>query len=103
MIIIDKGQIVLDKSLKELSENKEQVVEVEFDYRVEEVALQKMDKVKKVENTSGFVYQIHFVTQEDMRAKVFDFAHDNGLKILQLHQKNTTLEKLFTSLTAPEK
>jgi ABC-2 type transport system ATP-binding protein len=103
VIIIDKGQIVLDKSLKELSENKEQVVEVEFDYRVEEVALQKMDKVKKVENTSGFVYQIHFVTQEDMRAKVFDFAHDNGLKILQLHQKNTTLEKLFTSLTAPEK
>ena len=62
VIIIDKGQIVLDKSLKELSENKEQVVEVEFDYRVEEVALQKMDKVKKVENTSGFVYQIHFVT-----------------------------------------
>lgn len=103
VIIIDKGQIVLDKSLKDLSENKEQIVEVEFDYRVEEVALQKMDKAKKVENTHGFVYQIHFATQEDMRAKVFDFAHDNGLKILQLHQKNTTLEKLFISLTAAQK
>lgn len=103
VIIIDKGQIVLDKTLKALSENKEQIVEVEFDYRVEEVALQKMDKVKKVENTHGFVYQIHFATKEDMRAKVFDFAHDNGLKILQLHQKNTTLEKLFISLTAPQK
>jgi len=103
VIIIDKGQIVLDKPLKDLSENKEQIVEVEFDYRVEEVALQKMDKAKKVENTHGFVYQIHFATQEDMRAKVFDFAHDNGLKILQLHQKNTTLEKLFISLTAAQK
>jgi len=103
VIIIDKGQIVLDKSLKDLSENKEQIVEVEFDYRVEEVALQKMDKAKKVENTHGFVYQIHFATQEDMRVKVFDFAHDNGLKILQLHQKNTTLEKLFISLTAAQK
>jgi ABC-2 type transport system ATP-binding protein len=103
VIIIDKGQIVLDKSLKDLSENKEQIVEVEFDYRVEEVALQRMDKAKKVENTHGFVYQIHFATQEDMRAKVFDFAHDNGLKILQLHQKNTTLEKLFISLTAAQK
>jgi len=103
VIIIDKGQIVLDKTLKDLDENKEQIVEVEFDYRVEEVALQKMDKVKKVENTHGFVYQIHFATKEDMRAKVFDFAHDNGLKILQLHQKNTTLEKLFTNLTAPQK
>lgn len=103
VIIIDKGEIVLDKTLKALSENKEQIVEVEFDYRVEEVALQKLDKVKKVENSSGFVYQIHFATQEDMRAKVFDFAHDNGLKILQLHQKNTTLEKLFIELTAPQK
>jgi ABC-2 type transport system ATP-binding protein len=99
VIIINKGEIVLDKSLSELSDNKEQIVEVEFDYRIEEVALQKIDKVKSVENPSGFVYRIHFATQEDMRAKVFDFAHDNGLKILQLHQKNTTLEKLFTELT----
>jgi ABC-2 type transport system ATP-binding protein len=99
VIIINKGEIVLDKALEELSQNKEQIVEVEFDYRVEEVALQKIDKVKSVENRKGFVYQLHFATREDMRAKVFDFAHDNGLKILQLHQKNTTLEKLFTELT----
>ncbi|MEL6811242.1 MAG: ATP-binding cassette domain-containing protein, partial [Bacteroidota bacterium] len=99
VIIINKGEIVLDKRLQELSENKEQIVEVEFDYRVEEVALQKIDKASKVENVAGFVYHIHFATQEDMRAKVFDFAHDNGLKILQLHQKNTTLEKLFIELT----
>lgn len=99
VIIINKGVIVLDKTLGELSQSKEQIVEVEFDYRVEEVALQKIDKVKSVENRNGFVYQLHFATQEDMRAKVFDFAHDNGLKILQLHQKNTTLEKLFIELT----
>jgi len=99
VIIIHKGAIVLDKPLSELSENKEQVVEVEFDYMVEKEALQKIDKVNKVENTAGLVYQIYFTTQEDMRAKVFDFAQDNGLKILQLHQKNTTLEKLFIELT----
>jgi gliding motility-associated transport system ATP-binding protein len=99
VIIIHKGVIVLDKPLSELNDNKEQVVEVEFDYRVEKEALQKIDKVKNVENTVGFIYQIYFSTQEDMRAKVFDFARDNGLKILQLHQKNTTLEKLFIELT----
>ncbi|NND64234.1 MAG: gliding motility-associated ABC transporter ATP-binding subunit GldA [Flavobacteriaceae bacterium] len=103
VIIINKGEIVLDKALKELSDSKEQIVEVEFDYRVEEVALQKIDKVTKVENTHGFIYQLYFSTKEDMRGKVFDFAHDNGLKILQLHQKNTTLEKLFVELTSPEK
>lgn len=99
VIIINKGVVVLDKKLDELKAGKQQIVEVEFDYRIETVALEKMDKVVKVENTNGFIYHIYFDTEEDMRAKVFDFAHDNELKILQLHQKNTTLEKLFAELT----
>jgi|TARA_R110002020_G_scaffold474772_3_gene707200 ABC-2 type transport system ATP-binding protein len=99
VIIINKGEIVLDKNLKELTDDKQQIVEVEFDYRVETVALEKLPKISKVENPVGFVYHLYFSTQEDMRSKVFDFAHDNGLKILQLHQKNRTLEKLFVELT----
>ncbi len=99
VIIINHGKIVLDKRLEELTSGKQQIVEVEFDYRVETVALQKLGKVIKVDNPAGFVYHIHFDTLEDMRGTVFDFAHDNELKILQLHQKNTTLEKLFTDLT----
>ena len=100
VIIINKGKIVLDKKLQDLKKNARQIVEVEFDYRVEEVALKQIDKVEKVENTSGFVYQIYFNSETDMRSKVFDYAHDNGLKILQLHQKNATLEKLFIELTS---
>lgn len=99
VIIINKGEIVLDKKLADLNKNKQQIIEVEFDYRVEDVALQQLPKIDKVENSIGFVYQLYFNTEQDMRGKVFDFAHDNGLKILQLHQKNTTLEKLFTELT----
>lgn len=103
VIIINKGEIVLDKSMNELANQKEQIIEVEFDYRVEEVALEKIEKVSKVENVQGFVYNLYFSTQNDMRARVFDFAHDNGLKILQLHKKNATLEKLFVDLTATQK
>ncbi len=99
VIIINKGEIVLDKKLKDLKNSKQQIIEVEFDYRVEEVALQKLPKLEKIQNSVGFVYQLYFETEQDMRSKVFDFAHDNGLKILQLHQKNTTLEKLFSELT----
>jgi len=99
VIIINKGEIVLDKKLSDLKNNKQQIIEVEFDYRVEEEALQKIPKLEKIENSMGFVYQLYFDTETDMRGKVFDFAHDNGLKILQLHQKNTTLEKLFSELT----
>lgn len=100
VIIINKGKIVLDKKLKELTAGKQQIIEVEFDYRVETVALEKLPKIRTVENPAGFVYHLYFETQDDMRAKVFDFAHDNGLKILQLHQKNVTLEKLFVELTS---
>lgn len=99
VIIINKGEIVADKKLSELREEKEQVVIVEFDFRVEDAFLKQLPKVKTVENTHDFVYEITFNTSEDMRSYVFDFAHDNQLKILQLNQKNTNLETLFRDLT----
>lgn len=100
VIIINKGTIVADKKLQDLRNKDQQTVIVEFDYRVEDVALNKLDNVTSVNNTHDFVYEIIFNTTEDMRSKVFDFAHDNSLKILQLNQKNASLESLFTELTS---
>jgi gliding motility-associated transport system ATP-binding protein len=100
VIIINKGKIVADKKLQELRESKEQTVIVEFDYRVEDAFLKQLPKVKTVVNTHAFIYEITFTTSEDMRSYVFDFAHDNDLKILQLNQKNVSLESLFRELTA---
>ena len=99
VIIINKGEIVADKKLNELRDSKQQTVTVEFDYRVEDVFLKKLPHVTSVENTHDFVYEITFSTTEDMRSIVFDFAHDNKLKILQLNQKNASLESLFRELT----
>ena len=96
----NKGEIVADKKLNELRNEKEQTVIVEFDFRVEDAFLIRLPKVKSVKNTYGFVYEITFKTSEDMRSHVFDFAHDNQLKILQLNQKNASLESLFRELTA---
>ncbi|MEE4248463.1 MAG: ATP-binding cassette domain-containing protein, partial [Kangiellaceae bacterium] len=100
VIIINKGQVVADKYLKDLREGQDQVVVVEFDYRVEDTFLLKLPKVEAVKNTHGFVYEISFSTKKDMRSHVFDFAHDNDLKILQLNQKNASLESLFRELTS---
>lgn len=99
VIIINKGEIVADKKLHELKEGKAQIVVVEFDYRVEDAFLLKLPKVEQVVNTHGFVYEITFKASEDMRSYVFDFAHDNQLKILQLNQKNESLEHMFRELT----
>ena len=100
VIIISKGEIVADKKLKDLRDEKEQTVIVEFDYRVEDAFLLKLPNASHVTNTHDFVYEITFKTSEDMRSHVFDFAHDNELKILQLNQKNASLESLFRELTS---
>ncbi|MEX0998182.1 MAG: gliding motility-associated ABC transporter ATP-binding subunit GldA [Flavobacteriaceae bacterium] len=99
VIVIHKGEIVADKKITELKANQAQIIEVEFDYRVEEVALKKLPKIKEVNNTHDFIYELTFSTEKDMRPAVFDFAHDNGLKILQLNTKNKNLEELFRELT----
>lgn len=100
VIIINKGEIVADNYLSSLNKDKDQVVIVEFDFRVEDEFLKRMPHVSQVINTHDFTYEITFNIKKDMRSYVFDFAHDNNLKILQLNQKNTSLESLFRELTA---
>lgn len=99
VLIINKGKLVADKKLSDLREEEEQVLLVEFDFRVEETFLKNLPHVSEVKNIGGFLYEITFNTQKDMRSAVFDFAHDNQLKTLQLSRKSRNLENLFTDLT----
>ncbi|GGW39781.1 gliding motility-associated ABC transporter ATP-binding subunit GldA [Arenibacter certesii] len=99
VLIINKGNIVADKTLSELRKEEKQVLIVEFDFRVEEVFLKNLEYATTVKNIGGFVYEITFDTQKDMRSSVFDFAYDNQLKTLQLSRKNKNLENLFSELT----
>ena len=100
VIIIRKGEVVADEALESLRKGQQQIVQVEFDYRVETEALSKIEGVEKVVNTFDFQYELTCSKQEDIRSKVFDFAHDNQLKILSLQQKNENLAELFKQLTS---
>ncbi|WP_348799795.1 gliding motility-associated ABC transporter ATP-binding subunit GldA [Flavobacterium adhaerens] len=100
VIIIDKGQIVADKKLDNLiSANKEQFVEVEFDKNVDKELIAQIPHLKSYKNTQGFSWELTFESDKDMRSTVFDFAYDNGLKTLQLNQKNKNLEAVFREIT----
>lgn len=107
VIIINKGIIVADKKLNSLiSADKEQIIEVEFDYKIEEEAVARIQFLKSYKNTHDFVWELTFLSDKDMRPAVFDFAYDNGLKTLQLNQKNKNLESIFREITnsiTPEK
>jgi len=100
VLIIHKGEIVLNQVLNDLRKDQKQIIEVSFDYRVETEALARIPKVKKVKNTHEFDYEIHIEGNQDLRPAVFDFANDSGLKILKMQLKNESLEQLFKSLTS---
>ncbi len=100
VILIHHGQIIADKNLKELTGNQEQVIEVEFDYKVEKQLVANIPHLKSANNVHDTIWELTFDTLKDMRPAVFDFAHDNGLKTLNLTTKNKNLERLFRELTA---
>jgi len=100
VIIIDKGKIVADKKLDNLiSADKEQIIEVEFDYKVEEQLIAKIEHLTSYKNTHDMIWELTFNADKDMRPAVFDFANANGLKTLQLNQKNKNLEAVFREIT----
>jgi ABC-2 type transport system ATP-binding protein len=100
VIIIDNGKIVTDKKLDKLvTEEKEQIIEVEFDKTVDDTLLAGLPHIKTYKNTGDNRWVLTFSTEEDMRSKLFDFAQENGLKTLQINSKSKNLEQIFREKT----
>jgi ABC-2 type transport system ATP-binding protein len=99
VIIIKEGEIVVDKLLKEIRIKQNQIIEVTFDYKIEEQFIQRLPNLKSYKNNYDATWFLTFDSDQDMRAVVFDFAQENGLKILGLNTRNQNLENLFREST----
>ena len=101
VIIIDQGKIVTDKKLDKLvAEEKEQIIEVEFDKAITNETLSTLANLKAYQNNGGNnLWLLTFNTEEDMRPSIFDFAQANGLKTLQISLKSKNLEQIFREKT----
>jgi ABC-2 type transport system ATP-binding protein len=100
VIIINHGKIVTDKKMENLmNEVVEQIIEVEFDKVVDEKLFANLPHIQSYRKSHDLVWEISFSTEIDMRPTVFDFAHHNGLKTLQLNLKNKNLEAIFREKT----
>ena len=99
VIVIDKGKIVADKNLEELKNNEQQVIIVEFDYKIEKQFINKLPNLVIANNVHDTIWELTFNTSKDMRPIVFDFAQENGLKTLKLDTRTKGLESLFKELT----
>lgn len=100
VIILHKGNLLDDLLLNQMRSSEKQLIEVEFDLRVEEQFLRSIPNLIKVENVYDATWELTFNTQEDMRPLLFDFAQQNGLRALKIIPKNKNLAVLFKELTA---
>src|SRR5690606_27146011 len=55
VIIINKGKIVMDETLENLKKNQQQIIEVEFDFRIERIALERLPHIERIENPGDFL------------------------------------------------
>ncbi|CAM1351267.1 gliding motility-associated ABC transporter ATP-binding subunit GldA [Tenacibaculum insulae] len=99
VIIINKGSLVIDKPITELKTSNKQVIKVTFDYKLEEQFIERLPNLTHYKNTVENNWILTFETTKDMRPVIFDFAQENGLKILGLNAENKDLESLFRELT----
>jgi ABC-2 type transport system ATP-binding protein len=99
VVIINKGEIVINKPILELKTDNEQVIKVTFDYKLEEQFIKRLPNIVSYKNTLENNWTLVFNSKEDMRPVIFDFAQENGLKILGLNTENKNLESLFRELT----
>lgn len=103
VIIIDHGKIVTDKKIDRLvAVTQEQIIDVEFDRAIASELIQAIIGLVAAKNVGNNLWELIFHSDADMRPVVFDFAQENGLKILQLNLKNKNLESLFREVTSKE-
>ncbi len=100
VIIINNGKIIEDKNLKTLvSEQVKQTISVEFDSSITKADLENLEHLVEIQFINETHLELTFDSPVDMRPKIFDFAQDKGIRILQLNLKNKNLEQIFREKT----
>lgn len=101
VIIINKGQIVANKTIKELQKSKgnRKLITVEFDKKTDKKELMKIGNVLDTIELKGNQYQVFSDSKFDLRPALFEFAVNNKLTVLQMNMEEQKLETIFQELT----
>ena len=102
IIIINKGEIVADDSIKSIySHTIDQYITivVEFDKEPDQKQLEQIEQVDKVAKIDGKNWLIQSASKEDIRQKIFNFAVKSELAVLSMQKKEKSLEEVFHELT----
>ncbi len=101
VIIIDRGSIVADDSTVNISAQTsgKQIIRVEFDQKIDEELIKNLKGVKQITPVSANVWKLESDQDVDLRSDIFQFAVDNGFKVLAMNKEEQRLEDVFHALT----
>lgn len=99
VIIISKGQLLVDSPMDNLGKYAQTEVEAEFEQEVPAAAFASMPGVQKVEPLPGKVYRIITTDPLELRRAVFQHSAEAGWPLIGLRQSQMSLEQLFKKIT----
>lgn len=105
VIIIDKGKIVADDSIKHLDENvgSLQVVNVEFVKTVDKNMFSKIKGIHEIkQGKSKREYELRFMKENDIREELFRLAVSLDNPLIELNTVHRSMEDVFHEYTGKD-
>ena len=98
VIIINRGEIVANESVDQLTAGTGAILKVEFQNQVEAQLLSKLKGVAGVKG-DGRHFTLQTEGDQDLREPLFKFAAEQGWVILGMQREEQNLEDIFQQLT----
>ncbi len=101
VVIINKGKIVADDTLKNLQllQSGGHIVSVQFSQPAEISLLENLANVESV-SMDGDVYLLKTSSPDSLKKLLLEFAVQHNLDIISLQSKSSSLEEVFRKLTS---
>jgi len=101
VIIINNGKIVADDSIEHLQKanTRQDVLLVDFEKDVKQVALSALKNVQRAENLGGNKWKLVTAEPDALRREVMQWALDNNTNISSMQVQTESLEDVFRTLT----
>lgn len=101
VVIINKGKLVADDTVDALQSKQKglTIIQIEIKESIGKNLLEKLKGVSNVKSNGANKWLIEYAGTEDMREKLFRFAVENKLTLLNLNIEKQSLEDVFQQLT----
>jgi ABC-2 type transport system ATP-binding protein len=101
VIMINKGKIVADKSTDDARKGTSEIqtIKVEFKEKADLGKLKNIEGVNEIRQESETVFFLESNVGNDLRERIFNFAMNNKLSILEMQTQKRSLEDTFKELS----